>query len=102
MFMAPTFLQSSILLYKSLGSYFGTSSGSGAVFGAFRRNFIIPAPVALPARFLKTQRRSHYPDFLRDGGGDPLIEGYAVFFCQALRRFLDRQMKFEWVGPIFH
>jgi len=29
------------------------SSGSGATFGAIRRNFIKPAPVAFPARFLK-------------------------------------------------
>jgi hypothetical protein len=30
-----------------------SSPGSGAAFGAVRRNFIKPAPVAFPARFLK-------------------------------------------------
>jgi hypothetical protein len=30
-----------------------SSSGSGTAFGAVRRNFIKPAPLALPARFLK-------------------------------------------------
>ena len=30
-----------------------SSPGSGATFGAVRRNFINPAPAAFPARFLK-------------------------------------------------
>src|SRR5580658_8385475 len=33
--------------------YWMVSSGSGAACGALRRNFIIPCPVAFPARFLK-------------------------------------------------
>jgi len=34
-------------------TYLSLSSGAGADFGAVRRYFISPAPVALPARFLK-------------------------------------------------
>ncbi|HUK46610.1 MAG TPA: hypothetical protein VLW06_03420, partial [Terriglobales bacterium] len=33
--------------------YFNLSSGSGAAFGALRRNFMRSAPLASPARFLK-------------------------------------------------
>src|SRR5258706_7101699 len=38
---------------RLLAGYRIASPGSGAALGAVRRNFIRPAPVAFPARFLK-------------------------------------------------
>jgi len=50
------------------------------VFGAVRRNFIKPAPVAFPVRFLKKSAAvSTTPHLLRDGCGDPLIRGRHLF-----------------------
>jgi hypothetical protein len=37
-------------------------------------------------------------NFFRDGGSNPLVQGHAVLFREALGRFLDGISKLQWIS----
>jgi hypothetical protein len=62
-------------------------------------------PVALGfSRLLPEKVSSRFNDtnFFRDGGSNPLVQGHAVLFRQALGRFLDGMRKLQWISSSTH
>jgi hypothetical protein len=55
-----------------------SSFASGETFGAFRKNFIDPPPLAFPALLAELCRRFHHSDFFRHCRR---ISSYELYLC---------------------
>jgi hypothetical protein len=62
-----------------------------------------PSPLAFPARFLKKSAAvSNDTHLFRDGRSNPLVQGDAVLFREALGGLLDGVWKLQWISSSTH